>query len=106
MACRFIILFFWNSSEFVLGGSVGQGTSDGSGHKPTAGCGHHVVKSSDTIIVGDGITQNVVLDDGLGHWTVVVSGSRSRRLVAGATSSSGGIIYVGHGPVAPSDGSG
>ena len=25
---------------------------------------------------------------------------------AGATNSSGGIVYVGHGPVAPSDGSG
>ena len=90
----------------VLGGSVGQGTSDGSGHQPTAGCRRHVVKYSDTITVRNSITQNVILDDGLGHWTVIVSGSRSRRLVAGATSSSGSIVYVGHGPVAPSDGSG
>ena len=86
----------------VLGGSAGQGTSNGNGHKPTAGCGRHVVKSSDTVAV----TQNVVLDDGLGHWTVVVSESRGRRLSASAVSSSGGIVYVGHGPVAPSDGSG
>ena len=34
------------------------------------------------------------------------SGNRSRRLVAGAASSSGSIVYVGHGPVTPSDGSG
>ena len=78
----------------VLGGSVGQGTSDGSGHQPTAGCGRHVVKSSDTITVRDDVTQNVLLDDGLGHWTVLVSGSRSRRLVAGAASSSGCIVYM------------
>ena len=90
----------------VLGGSAGQGTSDGSGHQPTAGCGHHVVKSSDTVPVRNSVTQNVVPDDGLGHRTVVVSESRGRRLVTGAASSSGGIVYVGHGPVAPSDGSG
>ena len=90
----------------VLGGSAGQGTIDGSGHQPTSGCGRHVVKSSDTVTVRYGVTPNVVLDDGLGHWTVVVSESRGRRLIDGAESSSGGIIYVGHGPVAPSDGSG
>ena len=90
----------------VLGGSVGQGTSHGSGHQPTAGCGHHDVKSSDTVTVRYGVRRNVVLDDGLGHWTVVVSESRGRRLVTGSASSSGGIVYVGHGPVAPSDGSG
>ena len=89
----------------VLGASAGQGTSDGSGHHPTAGCGRHVVKSLDTVTVRYGATPNVVLDDGLGHWTVVVSESRGRRLIAGAVSSSGGIVYVGHGPVAPSDGS-
>ena len=62
----------------VLGGSAGQGTSDGSGHQPTAGCGRHVVKSSDTVTVRYGIEQNVVLDDGLGPRTVVVSESRGR----------------------------
>ena len=28
------------------------------------------------------LSQNVVLNDGLGHWTVVVSEGRGRRLVA------------------------
>ena len=46
---------------------------DGSGHQPIAGCGRHVVKSSDTVTVRNGVTQNVVLDDGLGHRTVIVS---------------------------------
>ena len=90
----------------VLGGSAWQGTSDGGGHQPTAGCGHHVVQSSDAVTVHNGVTQNVVPDDGLGYRTVVVSENRGRRLVTGAASSSGGIIYVGHGPVAPSDGPG
>ena len=62
----------------VLGGSAGQGTSDGSGHQPTAGCGHHVVKSSDTVTVRYGVEQNAVLGDGLEPRTVVVSESRCR----------------------------
>ena len=90
----------------VLGGWAGPGTCDGSGHQPTAGCGHHVVKSSDTVTVRHGVTQDVIPDDGLRHRTVVVSRSRGRRLVTGAAGSSGGIVHVGHGPVAPSDGSG
>ena len=57
----------------VLGGSAGQGTSDGSGHQSTAGCGHHVVQSSDTVTVCYGVTQYVVPNDGFGHRTVVVS---------------------------------
>ena len=90
----------------VLGGSAGQGTSDGSCRQPTAGCGHHVVQSSDTVTVRRGVAQDFVPNDGFGHRTVVVSESRGRRLVAGAAGSSGGIVHVGHGSVAPSDGSG
>ena len=89
----------------VLGGSARQGTSDGSCRQPTAGCGHHVVQSSDTVTVRHGVAQDVVPNDGFGHRTVV-SESRGRRLVAGAAGSSGGIVHVGHGSVAPSDGSG
>ena len=62
----------------VLGGSAGQGTSDGSGHQPAARCGRHVVKSADTVTVRDGDEQNVVLHDGLRPRTVVVSESRGR----------------------------
>ena len=43
----------------VLGGSVGQGTSDGSGHKPTARCRCHVVKSADTVTVRYGLGQSL-----------------------------------------------
>ena len=57
----------------VLGGSAGQGTSDGSGHQSTAGCGYHVVQSSDTVTVRYGVTQDVVPNDGFGHRTVIVS---------------------------------
>ena len=62
----------------VLGGSVGQGTSDGSGHQPTARCRCHVVNSADTVTVRYGDEQNVVLHDGLRPQTVVVSESRGR----------------------------
>ena len=55
-----------------LGGSVGQGTSDGSGYQPTARRRCYVAKSADTVTFCYGDEQNVVLHDGLRPRTVVV----------------------------------
>ena len=56
----------------VLGGSVGQGTSNGSGHQPTTGRRCYVVKSADTLTVCYGDEQDVILHDGLRPRTVIV----------------------------------
>ena len=50
-----------------------------------------------------GNEQDVILDDGLGPRSIVVSESGGRCLGASTTRSSGGIVYVGDGIVAPSE---
>ena len=62
----------------VLSGSAGQRTGDGSGYQPTTGRRCYVVKSTDTVTVCYGNEQDVILHDGLGPRTVVVSESRGR----------------------------
>ena len=56
----------------VLGGSVGQGTSNGSGHQPSTGRRCYVIKSAATVTVCHGDEQDVILHDGLRPRTVVV----------------------------------
>ena len=90
----------------VLGGSVWTGTSDGGCRQPAAGRGHNVVQSSNTVTVRHVATPHVVRNDDLGQRPDGVSSGRGRRLVTGAAGGSGGKVHVGHGPVAPSDGSG
>ena len=80
----------------VLGGRAGQRTGDGGGHQSTTGCRCHVVESTNIVTVCYG-------NDGLGPRSIVVSESGGRCLGAGTTRSSGGIVYVGDGIVAPSE---
>ena len=63
----------------------------------------HVVESTNTVPVCYGNEQDVILDDGLGPRSIIVSESGGRCLGSSTTCSSGGIIYVGDGVVAPSE---
>ena len=87
----------------VLGGRAAQRTGDGGGHQSTTGCRCHVVESTNIITVCYGNEQDVIFDDGIGPRSIVVFESRGRCLGGGTTRSSGGIIYVGDGVVAPSE---
>ena len=87
----------------VLGGRAGQRTGDDSGRQSTTGRRCHVVKSTNIVTVCYGNEQDVIFDDGLGPRSIVVSESGGRHLGAGTTSSSGGIVYVDDGVVAPSE---
>ena len=62
----------------VLGGTLGQRTSDGGGHQFTTGHGGYVVESTNTVPVFYGNEQHVIFDDGLGPRTIVVSESGGR----------------------------
>ena len=110
MACRsctFIILGFWSSSEHRSRLDCSPTFwVDQLGKEQAMAAAINLQRDAGVMLSNLQIlSQNVVLNDGLGHWTVVVCESRGRRLVAGAASSSGGIVYVSHGPVTPSDGS-
>ena len=63
----------------------------------------HVVESTNTVPVCYGNEQDVILGDGLGPRSIVVSESGARCLGSSTTRSSGGIVYVGDGVVAPSE---
>ena len=90
----------------ILGGSAWKGTSDSGCRQPAAGRRHNVVQPSSTVTVRHVTTPYVIRNDSLGHRPDGVSSGRGRRFFTGATGGLGGKVHVGHGPVAPSDGSG
>ena len=90
----------------VMGGTAGQRTTDGGGHQFTTGRRCYVVESTNTVPVCYGNKPDAIFDDGLGPRTIVVSENGGRCLGAGAARSSGSIVYVGDGVVAPSEESG